>query len=133
MAKNHPQSLVSIVDRKTDYLWLKKCNTRKAEAISKATVSLLAPIKDRLKTITADNGKEFSLHEQIAQELNLDWYFADAYSAWQQGTNENTNGLIRQYIKKSSDLKMYKDVYISETIQRLIHWLRKRIGFKSPN
>lgn len=133
MAKNHPQSLVSIVDRKTDYLWLKKCNTRKAEAISKATVSLLAPIKDRLKTITADNGKEFSLHEQIAQELNLDWYFADAYSAWQQGTNENTNGLIRQSIRKGSDLNDYTDEYIAEITQRLNQRPRKRLGFKSPS
>lgn len=105
VGKNHQQSLVSIVDRKTGYLWLKKCSTRKAEEVSKATISLLIPIKDQLKTITADNGKEFSLHEYIAQELNLDWYFADPYSAWQRGTNENTNGLIRQYITRITDKK----------------------------
>ncbi|TSI21160.1 IS30 family transposase [Acinetobacter sp. RF15B] len=82
VGKNHQQSLVSIVDRKTGYLWLKKCSTRKAEEVCQATIRLLEPIKAHLKTITADNGKEFSLHEYAAQELDVDWYFADPYSAW---------------------------------------------------
>lgn len=133
VGKNHQQSLVSIVDRKTGYLWLKKCSTRKAEEVCQATIRLLEPIKAHLKTITADNGKEFSLHEYAAQELDVDWYFADPYSAWQRGTNENTNGLIRQYIRKGSDLNDYTDAYIAEITQRLNHRPRKRLGFKSPS
>lgn len=133
VGKNHQQSLVSIVDRKTGYLWLKKCSTRKAEEVCQATIRLLEPIKAHLKTITADNGKEFSLHEYAAQELEIDWYFADPYSAWQRGTNENTNGLIRQYIRKGSDLNDYTDAYIAEITQRLNHRPRKRLGFKSPS
>ncbi|WP_455423482.1 IS30 family transposase [Acinetobacter lanii] len=118
VGKNHQQSLVSIVDRKTVYLWLRKCNTRKAEEISKATISLLSLVKDQLKIITADNGKDFNLHEHIAQLLNLDWYFSDPYSAWQRGINENTNGLVK-YIRKGSDLNDYGDKYIAEITQRL--------------
>jgi len=133
VGKNHQQSLVSIVDRKTGYLWLKKCSTRKAEEVCQATIRLLEPIKEQLKTITADNGKEFSLHEYAAQELDVDWYFADPYSAWQRGTNDNTNGLIRQYVRKGSDLNDYTDVYIAEITQRLNHRPRKRLGFKSPS
>ncbi|AVH49699.1 MULTISPECIES: IS30 family transposase [Acinetobacter] len=133
VGKHHQQSLVSIVDRKTGYLWLKKCQTRKAEEICQTTISLLKPIKDQLKTITADNGKDFSLHEYAAQALEIDWYFADPYSAWQRGTNENTNGLIRQYIKKGSDLNLYTDAYIAEITQRLNHRPRKILGFKSPS
>ena len=133
VGKNHQQSLVSIVDRKTGYLWLKKCSTRKAEEVCQATIRLLEPIKAYLKTITADNGKEFSLHEYAAQELDVDWYFADPYSAWQRGTNENTNGLIRQYVRKGSDLNDYTDAYIAEITQRLNHRPRKRLGFKSPS
>jgi len=133
VGKNHQQSLVSIVDRKTGYLWLKKCSTRKAEEVCQATIRLLKPIKAQLKTITADNGKEFSLHEYAAQELDVDWYFADPYSAWQRGTNENTNGLIRQYVSKGSDLNDYTDAYIAEITQRLNHRPRKRLGFKSPS
>uniref|UniRef100_UPI00200C40F0 IS30 family transposase n=2 Tax=Gammaproteobacteria TaxID=1236 RepID=UPI00200C40F0 len=79
-----------------------------------------------LKTITADNGKEFSLHEYAAQELDIDWYFADP-------SNKNTNGLIRQYIRKGSDLNDYTDAYIAEITQRLNHRPRKRLGFKSPS
>ena len=133
VGKNHQQPLVSIVDRKTGYLWLKKCSTRKAEEVCQATIRLLEPIKAHLKTITADNGKEFSLHEYTAQQLDIDWYFADPYSAWQRGTNENTNGLIRQYIRKGSDLNDYTDAYIAEITQRLNHRPRKRLGFKSPS
>ncbi|QGA10541.1 IS30 family transposase [Acinetobacter wanghuae] len=133
VGKNHQQSLVSIVDRKTGYLWLKKCSSRKAEEVCQTTISLLEPIKDQLKTITADNGKEFSLHECVAQELEIDWYFADPYSAWQRGTNENTNGLVRQYIRKGSDLNQYTDEYISEITARINHRPRKRLGFKSPS
>ncbi len=89
------------------------------------------PIKDQLKTIIADNGKEFSLYEYTAQALEIGWYFADPYSAWQRGTNENTNGLIRQYIKKGSDLNMYTVAYIAEITQRLNHRPRKRLSFRS--
>ena len=129
VGKNHQQSLVSIVDRKTGYLWLKKCSSRQAEEVCQTTIRLLEPIKDQLKTITADNGKEFSLHEYAAQELEIDWYFADPYSAWQRGTN----GLVRQYIRKGSDLNQYTDEYISEITDRINHRPRKRLGFKSPS
>jgi len=106
------RSLESIVDWKTGYLWLKKCSSSKAEDACHTAVNLFKPMKDQLKTITANNGKEFSLHEHAAEALEIDWYFTDPYSAWQKGTNENTNGLIRQYIKKGSDLKKYSDAYI---------------------
>ena len=133
VGKNHQQSLVSIVDRKTGYLWLKKCSTRKSQDVREATIHLLDPIKEELQIITADNGKEFSLHEQIADELGIEFYFADPYSAWQRGTNENTNGLIRQYIRKGSNLNDYSDEYIAEITYRLNHRPRKRLGFKSPS
>ena len=121
------------MDRKTGYLWLKKCRTRKSQAVCVAPVHLLDSIKKELQTIIADNGKELNLHEQIADELGIEFYFADPYSAWQRGTNENTNGLIRQYILKGSDLNDYSDEYIAEITYRLNHRPRKRLGFKSPS
>lgn len=133
VGKNHQQSLVSIVDRKTGYLWLRKCGNRKSEDIMKATVGLLNPVHTMLETITADNGKEFSLHTQIAEALKIDFYFADPYSSWQRGTNENTNGLIRQYIRKGSDLNHYSDQYIEEITAKLNQRPRKRLGFRSPS
>lgn len=67
VGKKHQQSLVSIVDRKKGYLWLKKCSSRQAKEVCQTTISLLKPIKDQLKTITVDNGKKLSLHEYAAQ------------------------------------------------------------------
>ncbi|WOE32274.1 MULTISPECIES: hypothetical protein [unclassified Acinetobacter] len=72
MSKKHQQSLVSIVDRKTDYLWLQKYSSRKAEEICQTTIYLFESIKDQFKTITADNGKECSLHEYAAEVLEID-------------------------------------------------------------
>ena len=133
VGKKHQQSLVSIVDRKTGYLWLKKCRNRKSEDVLKATIELLKPMKKNIKTITADNGKEFSQHIQIAEALKIDFYFADPYSSWQRGTNENTNGLIRQYILKGSDLDDYSDQYIEDITTKINHRPRKRLGFRSPS
>ena len=133
VGKKHQQSLVSIVDRKTGYLWLKKCRNRKSEDVLKATIELLKPMKKNIKTITADNGKEFSQHIQIAKALKIDFYFADPYSSWQRGTNENTNGLIRQYILKGSDLDDYSDQYIEDITTKINHRPRKRLGFRSPS
>lgn len=96
-------------------------------------MSVLEPVKDQLKTITADNGNEFSLHEHVFQILELDWYFADPYSPLQRGTNENTNGLIRQYILKGSDLNEYSDAYIAGITQRLNHRPIKKLGCKNPS
>ncbi len=63
----------------------------------------------RNHTLTVDNGKEFANHESVAQKLQIKVYFADPYSAWQRGLNENTNGLIRQYVPKGSDIRSLTD------------------------
>ena len=64
---------------------------------------MLTPYKDKVLTITVDNGKEFTLHKTIAKQLEADVYFAHPYCSWERGLNENTNGLIRQYHPKKSD------------------------------
>ena len=75
------------------------------KAVTDATIALLRPFKDLVHTITADNGKEFSYHEEISEKLAADVYFAHPYSSWERGLNENTNGLLRQYFPKSTDFK----------------------------
>jgi IS30 family transposase len=67
---------------------------------------LLYPIKQFTHTITSNNGKEFTLHENISKSLNTKFYFCDPYSAWQRGLNKNTNGLVRRYIPKKRALKI---------------------------
>ena len=63
----------------------------------------LGPIVDRVETVTADNGREFAAHRQLAVDLDANFYFADLYWSWQRGASENTNGLIRQYLPKARD------------------------------
>ena len=93
---------------------------------------MLLPLKDCVHTITADNGREFAGHEQIGAALDADIYFAHPYSSWERGANENANGLLRQYVKKGSDLRQVTDEYIQFAQSRINNRPRKCLGFKQP-
>ena len=94
---------MSIVERKTGLTLIRKVERKTAQAVSQAMIELLKPHQKKVHTITSDNGKEFAGHEQIANKLKADFYFAHPYASWERGTNENTNGLIRQYFPKNRD------------------------------
>ena len=96
--------LVSLVERRSRYTLLGRVASKQAEPVAAATIGLLAPHKEHTQTITADNGKEFADHTTISQALDAAVYFAHPYHAWERGLNENTNGLIRQYIPKGTAL-----------------------------
>lgn len=97
--------------------------------MTKATIQALLPLKQQIKTITADNGKEFALHQEIAKELNGDFYFAKPYHSWERGANENTNGLIRQYFPQGSSFEN-----VNHDVQdKLNNRPRKKLGYFSPN
>lgn len=81
-----------------------------------------------LKTITADNGKEFAKHQKISKLLGLDFFFAHPYASWERGTNENTNGLIRQYFPKTCDLSTVRAKEECFVMNRLNMRPRKRLG-----
>ena len=112
---------------------MKKLNGKNAEELAIATIELLQPYKHLLKTITSDNGKEFAYHERISKALNIDYYFADPYKSWQRGSNENLNGLIRQYIPKKTDFDTITDEYVHWVTEELNNRPRKRYNFTSPN
>jgi IS30 family transposase len=133
IGKNHKQALVTIVERKTGYLRIRRVERKTAQAVARACVKLLKQDSACVRTITTDNGKEFAGYLEIESELHTKVYFADPYSAWQRGTNENTNGLIRQYIPKSRPLESVTDQEIRWIEDRLNNRPRKRLGFKSPN
>jgi transposase, IS30 family len=94
IGKNHKGAIVTINDRASGFLWMEKVKNRTAEAVKKATISLLKTEKDLIKTITADNGKEFALHEEIAKDLMLNFYFARPYHSWERGANEKLNLIL---------------------------------------
>jgi len=133
IGKAHKQAIVSLTERKSGLALFYKVDHRTKENTASAITKLLNFISDRVHTITSDNGKEFAHHEVIARSLNCDFYFAHPYSSWERGTNENTNGLIRQYFPKYKDFRTINDNEIISAMRRLNNRPRKRLEFKTPN
>ena len=98
-------ALLTINDKVTSLFWIKLLESKHSEPLTKATIQALMPLKQQIKTITANNGKEFARPQEIAKELNVNFYFAKPYHSWERGANENTNGLIRQYLPKGSSFE----------------------------
>ena len=133
IGKNHRQAIVSIVERRTGFTLIRKVERKTAQAVSQAMIGLLKPNRNQVHTITSDNGKEFAWHEEIANRLQADFYFAHPYSSWERGTNENTNGLIRQYFPKNRDFTTITQQEIDMAMERLNNRPRKRLGYLTPN
>lgn len=131
IGKNHQGAIVTINDRATGMLKMKKV-PKKAALVKDAAIELLKEWKPLLFTITSDNGKEFAQHQLIAQELDINFFFANPYHSWERGANENLNGLIRQYIPKKSDFELISDEFIQEIQDKLNNRPRKRLNFESP-
>jgi len=132
VGKGHRGVLVSLVDRTSRFTLIKPLDQRLADSVSQAIISMLKPYIDVVHTITGDNGKEFANHEQISEVLKAAFYFAHPFSAWERGTNENTNGLIRQYFPKDTDFTKITLDQASEVANRLNHRPRKCLGFLTP-
>lgn len=133
IGRGHRHAIVSLTDRKSRLALLRKVDRKTAQAVADAVVELLKPLRERTHTITADNGKEFADHERIARDLHADVYFAHPYSSWERATNENMNGLVRQYFPKKRNFATITEEEIAFAIERLNNRPRKCLGFKSPN
>ena len=129
----HKQAIVSLVERKSGYAILAKVANKTADLVSAAIINGLTPVLASVETITFDNGKEFAGHAGIDAALGSTTYFADPYSSWQRGSNENLNGLIRQYVPKKRPFSTVTDQEIKMIQDRLNHRPRKRLGFKTPH
>ena len=129
---NHKGAIVTIVDRFSKYLRMAKVKNKKAEIVKDATVTLLSPVKDKVLTITADNGKEFAYHKKISKKLNAEVYFAHPYHSWERGLNENTNKLVRQYFPKKMSFVDIKDDEIQIVEKKLNDRPRKLLKYKTP-
>ncbi len=133
VGKNHQGALVTLVDRKSKLTLIGKVNRYTAKAVEKTIISLMDLLPRRSYTLTVDNGKEFASHESVADALRIKVYFADPYCSWQRGLNENTNGLIRQYVPKGSDIRILTDEQIEHIMDRLNNRPRKTLGYLTPN
>jgi IS30 family transposase len=131
IGKNHKGALVTIVDRVSKVTVIEKVATKHADGVTDATIKGLLPYI--VHTITGDNGKEFAGHELTAKALDTNFYFAHPYSSWQRGCNENTNGLIRQYVPKGSSFDHVTNKDARKIMGRLNNRPRKSLGYRTPN
>ena len=128
----HKGAIVSYVDRHSKFTLLKKIDRKMADLVTKATVDKMAGLPHPIRTITYDNGKEFAAHKDIAGALNAKCYFATPYHSWERGLNEHTNGLVRQYLPKSTEFTEVSDDEIQAIENRLNNRPRKVLQYKTP-
>lgn len=132
IGKNHNQAILTVNDRASGMLKMKKVSSKESVVVTKAINEILEDWKPYLYTITADNGKEFAGHEQVAENLCIDYFFAHPYHSWERGSNENLNGLIRQYFAKGSDFTTLTDQRVKEVETKLNNRPRKRHNYENP-
>ena len=132
IGKNRRGAIMTTNDRCTHLVLIRRLAGKEATQLASTVIEALLPYKDKIHTITADNGKEFARHKEIAKGLDAEFYFARPYHSWERGANENTNGLIRQYIPKGTDFSELTDEMLAEIEWKLNHRPRKSLGYRTP-
>ncbi len=132
IGKNHQGVLVTLAERKSRYLLAAPTASKQAPVVGAAVTGLLKTHKDKCHSITFDNGKEFSEHEDIAQKQGTQVYFAHPYHSWERGLNENSNGLLRQYFPKGMELSKVSTEQVQWAVDRINHRPRKVLGYRTP-
>jgi len=132
IGKGRKSALLTLVERKSLYTVMVKLSSRNAMELADKLTAAMKTLKRKITTITFDNGKEFAEHKTISKKLNADVYFAHPYSSWERGTNENTNGLIRQYFPKGTDFNAVTEQDIKLVMNRLNTRPRKTRNYKAP-
>jgi IS30 family transposase len=126
-------SLASHVERKSRYTVLAKLSDGRATTFNEGTIRAFERHGELpVRTTTADNGKEFAAHAELAARLGLDVYFARPYHAWERGTNENTNGLVRQFFPRGLDLRQVAPRQVAHVERLLNNRPRKCLGYRTP-
>ena len=134
VGKNNDGFILTLVERVSRLLHAVKLQTKKAPDTAQAVVeTLLDRPASWLKTITYDNGTEFAAHEYMTEQLGTAIYFAAPYSAYQRGTNENTNGLIRRYLPKSTCFASLTQRQLDTIVEKINNRPRKCLGYRTPN
>lgn len=132
MGSGDQHCIVSIVERKSGYLVLGKLKNRTARGLTVRTVKLIERHPDSIDTITADNGTEFHDYEAIEEATGVTFYFATPYHSWERGSNENANGLVRQYLPKRQSMAKISQQKCDAIAHKLNTRPRERLGFKTP-
>jgi transposase, IS30 family len=132
MGADSKDCILSLVERKTGMLLIGKLANRTAEALNARAIRIISSYRDTFKTITADNGTEFHNYAAIEKRTPAIFYFATPYHSWERGINENTNGLIRQYLPKGRSMAGLTQRQCSEIAHQINTRPRKRLAYKTP-
>lgn len=133
VGKGRTAYVVTSVDRASRYLVARKIPACSAAAANRALHGGMRRLpRDRRHTLTADNGPEFAGHEPLGRLLGLDVYFAHPYHSWERGTNENTNGLLRQYLPKTMPFDPLTDRQLASYVRQMNHRPRKCLAYRTP-
>lgn len=124
--------LLTLVDRKTGFTMIGKLKARTVEATNRRAIELINNARRRVRSVTVDNGTEFHGYKAVEIATGADFYFATPHHSWERGTNENTNGLIRQYAPKRTSLAHLTQEDCDAIAQKLNNRPRKRLGFRTP-
>jgi len=126
-------AITTIVERATSLVRISIPTTKKAIEVENETKRIMSSLKDKIHTMTSDNGLEFANHKNISEALECDYYFCHPYSSWERGLSEYTNGLIRQYIPKGTSFENITQEYIKMIENKLNNRPRKALNWKTPN
>ncbi|RMF15976.1 MAG: IS30 family transposase [Gammaproteobacteria bacterium] len=128
----HASAILTLTERVSRYCILLKLRSKQSQSVIDALEERAFGLRTKVRTITSDNGSEFAKHQKIADLLQCKFYFADPYSAWQRGTNENANGLVRQYFPKHTDFNNITQEELDSVAFKLNNRPRKVLGFDTP-
>jgi IS30 family transposase len=130
---SNSSQIITLVERHSRYLMLAKIPNRETQTVVNALIKQARKLPDELyKSLTWDNGKELANHQRFTLETDVDIYFCDPHSPWQRGSNENTNGLLRQYLPKGTDLASHSQAQLNRIARELNERPRKTLDFHTP-
>lgn len=125
--------LLTQVERKSRFVMIKKLSDRSANSVAQAHIEQLSELPRAWRqTLTVDNGSEFAHFARVEQACAIQFYFAEPYCAWQRGTSENTNGLVRRYLPKGTDFSQVDDEYLASLANSLNNRPRKCLNYRTP-
>ena len=125
--------IATLVERQTRYVMLVKVTNKDTQTVVSALIKQAKKLPTELyKSLTWDRGKELAAHKQFTLATDIDVYFCDPQSPWQRGSNENTNGLLRQYFPKGTDLSVYAQAELNKVARQLNERPRKTLEFETP-
>jgi IS30 family transposase len=126
-------SILTLVERRSGFAIIKKLKARTTIVVNAAAIQAISENRKMFKTITFDNGTEFHDYKQLEARFAIRCYFATPYHSWERGSNENLNGLIRQYVPKGACMKLLTQEQCNKIAADLNTRPRKRHGFKTPS